>query len=458
MNNSIFLRNCAAVVAAALGCATAAAWVVERYDDKVYYVDEKWEMAFVLDTSASTAVRTDMHFSSEGYKAGDEYLDKLRNFNFHHHDAHIVPDEVEFEGAKCKVVDWSPTVFVYCNSITIQIPDHITVLHDIRESFVQSVKSPEGYHRGLKEIRDIHDCTHFRELPVSLATESVTDITNVGIRRFGCELHNFVPENLKILADIGALPELEEVQLPPGCGAGFGENIFYDCPKLREFAWPEGTVTMGAGSLSGSGIEHLTLPESMTSIASGCLNGTNLAEFATGSRLTSIESNSLCGNKSLVKVTIPEGLKRLKGVFIGCPAVREIRCMSVVPPALEAWASEEGGEELMPFDGVTECVVVVPDEARERYASDPEWSRIGRIVALSEHETGVDAVTEGVGLHVEAAEGALRISTGRKAVVSVYDTAGNRVAGIEAEGETLLPLGTGVYIVTAGGQTVKAAL
>ena len=148
----------------------------------------------------------------------------------------------------------------------------------------------------------------------------------------------------------------------PNSVTSIGNYAFTYCFRLTSVTIPNSVTSIGNSAFSGcSGLTSVTIPNSVTSIENWA--------FAECSRLTS--------------VTIPNSVTSIgERAFANCPELLDVYCYAEKVPSTASDA----------FDGSypENATLHVPDASVDSYKATAPWSSFGKIVALTEDETGID--------------------------------------------------------------------
>ena len=99
--------------------------------------------------------------------------------------------------------------------------------------------------------------------------------------------------------------------------------------------------------------------------------------------MTSIGEYAFIRCSGLTSVTIGNSVESIgKEVFKNCPDILDVYCYAEKVPSTESDAFEGSYPEY--------ATLHVPDASIESYKAEAPWSSFGKIVGLSEEETGVD--------------------------------------------------------------------
>ena len=132
---------------------------------------------------------------------------------------------------------------------------------------------------------------------------------------------------------------------------------------------------------------------------------------------------------------------------------------SPVPPEI----NDDYGNGL---EGTSNTIsIYIPKGSLDAYMNAPVWNRFYNYIETDDFPTGIKAVTTGIkavttgGVNVSGRNGSVVIEGGAAQRYAVYAIDGRTVAdGVTRGTRTEIPVPSGVYIVKAGGTTVKIAV
>ena len=141
-----------------------------------------------------------------------------------------------------------------------------------------------------------------------------------------------------------------------------GDYAFASCNALSSVTIPNSVKSLGNSAFYGcSGLTSVTIPNSVTSIG----------------------NQAFWGCSGLTSVTIGNSVKSIAyGAFANCPELLDVYCYAENVPSTNSNAFYDSNIE--------NATLHVPAASIESYKAKTPWSSFGKIVALTEEETGID--------------------------------------------------------------------
>ena len=414
------------------------------------------------------------------------------------------------------VIYISDYAFYGCSSLTeINIPESVTEISDGMFSGCSSLTSvniPEGVTEiGSSAFRD---CSNLTEINIP---ESVTSI---GDNAFSCcssltEIN--IPESVIYISDYAfyGCSSLTEINISEGV-TSIGDYAFSGCSNLTEINIPESVTSIGDNAFNYcSSLTEISIPESVTSIGihafNGCsgLTGINIPNtvetmsiFAVNNCCNLLEYNIEDGTTPLtlkleplsdsyvnlnnvfkelyigrsinVKISTtddyyfindmpvsgkPTGVEKITfGRFvtsvddIGAHLASNLKTVIArgqTPPAI--------ADDFFSIAQYKNTMLYVPEGASDKYKKAQGWQNFCNIVE-EKLPTDISQAESQAKMNVTAEDGGIMVRNA-KGAIQVYTSTGLLIKNTTANGDVKITVpDNGVYIVKAGGKTVKIAL
>ena len=213
----------------------------------------------------------------------------------------------------------------------------------------------------------------------------------------------------------------------PNSVTSIGESAFSDCSGLTSVTIGNGVTSIGGRAFLGCHfIKENFVNNSLLSAEEEYYWGAGVHDYETNDGLlidstcvvfcrkyadvvtipnsvTSIGHNAFYGCSGLTSVTIPNSVETIGSfAFARCSEILDVYCYAENVPNADDFAFETDIEN---------ATLHVPAVSVESYKATAPWNRFGKIVALTEEETGIDELK----------------SENGKVKTAVYDLSGRRV-------------------------------
>lgn len=245
-----------------------------------------------------------------------------------------------------------------------------------------------------------------------------------------------------------------------------------DCPVLTECPLPLSLERISDGWMSGIAISETVFPSRLSVIGNGVFcNNPNLTEIDLGN-LQEMGDSCFRQLPSLKKISLPESLQKMgdycfedcvtlesvtlpsnavlaEKTFMKCPSIKEVCVYADTPYAFP--------DDCMKETDKKNCVLRVPKGSEKLYQEADGWKEFGLIEASLDTGTEVPYTMENE-WRAFSRRGQLVIDSSSGNTISIYTLTGQRIAEIENTGRNCLSVATGVYIISAGGRSVKVVV
>ena len=168
---------------------------------------------------------------------------------------------------------------------------------------------------------------------------------------------------------------------------GSAHHLFLNGEEVKELVIPEDVTSIGGYAFdSCSGLTSVTIPNSVTSIENYAFyNCSGLTSVTMPNSVESIGDWAFSGCSGLTSVTIPNSVTSIGGyAFSECSELTDVYCFAEKVPSTESRAFENSYVEY--------ATLHVPASSIEDYKATTPWSSFGKIVALTEEETGIEDI------------------------------------------------------------------
>ena len=132
-----------------------------------------------------------------------------------------------------------------------------------------------------------------------------------------------------------------------------------------------------------SGLTSVTIPNSVTSIVDYAFYGCGLTSLTLPNSVINISDRAFSFCSELISIVIGNSVEKIgQSAFYGCKKILDVYCYAKNLPDTDIGAF--GGSS------VANATLHVPTSSIENYTETEPWSNFGKIVALTEEETGIE--------------------------------------------------------------------
>ena len=230
---------------------------------------------------------------------------------------------------------------------------------------------------------------------------------------------------------------LTTINLPEGL-TSIGDRAFRECYSLTEIQLPSTLESIGERAFRQSGLKKIEIPEGVKAISDEAFEGCeSLEEVVLPPTIEKIGESAFESCTALASIAIPANTDSIHSDAFGmCTGLASISCDAVEPPVL--------GDDVF-YEVSRDIKLRVPAEAIEAYRNAAVWNEFNIDMSVS-----INQPTVGAGITV--VNGELRNPAG--VAIKVYAAAGTLIYSGNA-GSLSLP--RGIYIVRTGRQSQKVA-
>ena len=318
----------------------------------------------------------------------------------------VIPSQIEYEGVTCTVTAIRNSTFYYESSLnSVSIPNTVT---SIGSSAFEGSST-------LKVVNIPHSVTYIGAKAFykceGLETVKADNIESWCKMEIGQDASPLVYARHLFFGNI----EVKDLNIPSSvtsiCGRAFhgykglssvtfnssvtsiGDYAFYGCTELTTVNMPNSISEMGDYAFAAcSALTSLNLSESLTAVSQGCFYGcSKLSIVSIPNSAISIGNDAFKGCATLKKVYIGNGLTKIgMTAFSNCSDLTDVYCSAIISPKLDAMYYKD---YFLPFynSHIEYSTLHVLESSINDYQSNVVWNGFGKIVALTEEDTGINS-------------------------------------------------------------------
>ncbi len=241
---------------------------------------------------------------------------------------------------------------------------------------------------------------------------------------------------------------LESIVIPEGV-TKIDYNAFFLCENLSSVTLPSTLTEIGEYAFSYcTSLTSINLPEPLTVINGNTFERcSSLKEIIIPDNVRYIECNAFNQCKSLTDLTLGKSVKKIGALAFCCPWIYRVASLNPEPPICQ-----EEAFSTLHFEASR---LNVPKESIDLYSQAPIWRNFPLIVELG--VGAVDNLPEDK-FSITCQQGEIHINGADGEKIEVYSTSGILQYRAISEGNDVISLPAGIYIVKVNGKTSKLAI
>lgn len=365
-----------------------------------------------------------------------------------------------------------PSAFENCYSLaTIPVPSKLEYVH--KYSFWDT-KWFDNQPNGVVYFGDIA-IDYKGRMPSSynlIIKEGTTAIAS-GAFRYENIVSVSIPNSVKRIGSyaFASATGLKSIVLPSSL-TSINAGTFYKCTSLESIVIPEGVTKIDYNAFFlCENLSSVTLPSTLTEIMdyafSYCtsltsinlpepltmINGntfercSSLKEIIIPDNVRYIECNAFNQCKSLTDLTLGKSVKKIGAFAFCCPWIYRVVSLNPEPPMCQ--------EEAFSTLHFEDSRLNVPKKSIDLYSQAPIWKNFPLIVELG--VGAVDNLQEDK-FSITGRQGEIHINGANGEQIEIYSTSGILQYRAISDGNDVISLPAGIYIVKVDGKTYKLAI
>ena len=361
--------------------------------------------------------------------------------------------------------------FAHCSSLTsITIPETVTSISwnpfancsSLREIIVDDENPDFASIKGVLYSKDITDLYCY---PAGLMETSFTIPRTVNsIKNYafsGCVglTEIVIPESVTSIGgnSFSECRNLTSLAIPSSVTT-IGQNAFSNCSSLTELSIPASVISMYQWPVPGcDGLNSFNIEDCMTPLEifiNGGSFGNDFRELYIGRSIVlndDSRNDEILVSKNMEKVTFSQFVTSVDDIGMDvAKGLKTVVSRGRIPPTI--------ADDFFSLDQYNNATLYVPKGAMQAYIEAPGWRYFYNIVEGM--PTGISQVKSATDRMTVTTDNEYIAISNAHGQVNVYDVSGVLIHSANADGNDLriaVP-GHGMYIVKAGGKTLKVAM
>ena len=358
--------------------------------------------------------------------------------------------------------------FAHCSSLTsITIPETVTSISwnpfancsSLREIIVDDENPDFASIKGVLYSKDITDLYCY---PAGLMETSFTIPRTVNsIKNYafsGCVglTEIVIPESVTSIGgnSFSECRNLTSLAIPSSVTT-IGQNAFSNCSSLTELSIPASVISMYQWPVPGcDGLNSFNIEDCMTPLEifiNGGSFGNDFSELYIGRSIVlndDSRNDEILVSKNMEKVTFSQFVTSVDDIGMDvAKGLKTVVSRGRIPPTI--------ADDFFSLDQYNNATLYVPKGAMQAYIEAPGWRYFYNIVEGM--PTGISQVKSATDRMTVTTDNEYIAISNAHGQVNVYDVSGVLIHSANADGNDLriaVP-GHGMYIVKAGGKTLK---
>ena len=364
----------------------------------------------------------------------------------------IIPEKATFNNKTYQVTEIGPLAFLGCNIGTISIPNNIIAIREkaFTSSSLDSIDIGSGVliiepsafsYCNLGDINIPDNVTRIGHHAFYASFGLKTVIIGNGVTQIEQSTFHFCPN-------------LKHITLGNNTTT-IGAEAFLSCDSLKYIELPNSINEIGKNAFSGcEALSSITLSENLSEIREGTFdNCTSLTSIVIPNKVSTIATSAFWNCNHLVSLKLGTGVTDIfYGAFRAAP-LKEIYASSTIPPIAYHTNSYT---DTFDADIFNQCTLHVPAGSLQAYKNAEVWKNFKNIV--ENDFTGIERPSPNKAKIFGNKNSIAFRNIEPGTDISIYDTTGKCIKTFAVDGDSEIPLPSGIYLIKYAGRTIKIIL